>query len=214
MQHVAIEPRRVELLPAARSGALPRSDAIVRSPSDAIETTTPVRPATGPTTSTPCARSSRVDELAGRVVAAPADEARVGAERARPRGDVRRLAACDRARLGRPVVARHERLVEAHDHVEEQVSECRQPHAVGSSHGRRGRGSKLRSFAIGGARRRRGRDRDGAPLDPPPAPPAHVAGRAGGVRGRARAFSSSSAKRRSATAKAAATRSAGTSNPT
>ena len=37
----------------ARSGALPRSDAIVRSPSDAIETTTPVLPETGPTTWTP-----------------------------------------------------------------------------------------------------------------------------------------------------------------
>src|SRR5581483_5760542 len=44
--------------PASSSGAEPRSDAIVRSPAAAIETTTPVRPEAGPRTSTPRARSS------------------------------------------------------------------------------------------------------------------------------------------------------------
>ena len=45
---------------AASSTAAPRSEAIVRSPSEASETTTPVRPPVGPATSTPRPASSRV----------------------------------------------------------------------------------------------------------------------------------------------------------
>ena len=81
-----------------------------------------VRP-TGPTTSTPRPRSSPRDELAGRVVAALRHEPRLGAERRRPRGDVRGLPAGADARRRDAVVVGRERLVEARDHVEEQVAE-------------------------------------------------------------------------------------------
>ncbi len=68
------------------------------------------------------------DDLTGRVVAAPADVARVGAQGACPRGDVRSLPAGARARDRDLVVARHERLLELHDHIQKEVAEGRQPH--------------------------------------------------------------------------------------
>ena len=127
VQHVAIEPRVVELA-RLELGATPRSEAIVRSPADASETTTPVRPAAGPTTSTPRLQQLGGHELAGGVVAALADETRARTELARPRGDVGGLAAGARPGDGRLVVARDERVVELHDHVEQQVAERCDPH--------------------------------------------------------------------------------------
>ena len=91
------------------------------------------------------------DDLAGGVVAAAPDEARLCAERARPGGDIGGLAAGNHAGLRHPVVSEHERVVEADDHVEEQIAEGRQTHL---EYDRRmdgaSRGSRLRSFAIGG----------------------------------------------------------------
>src|SRR5207245_3240318 len=72
---------------------------------------------------------SSADDLSRGVVAEPADEARTCAECAGPSSHVCGLAACDRARLGHPVVAGHEGIVQAHDHVEEQITEGGQPHA-------------------------------------------------------------------------------------
>ena len=68
------------------------------------------------------------DDLARRIVAAPPDVARVGAQSACPRGDVRGLPAGARARDRDLVVTGHERLLELHDHIQEEVAEGRQPH--------------------------------------------------------------------------------------
>src|SRR4029077_18838245 len=57
------------------------------------------------------------DDLPRRIVAASPDVARVGAESACPRGDVRGLPAGARARDRDLVVTRHERLLELHDHI-------------------------------------------------------------------------------------------------
>ena len=67
-------------------------------------------------------------QLAGRVRATLADHTGVGAERLRPGRDVRRLAARAGVRDRDAVVSDHERAVEVHDHVEEQVAESGQPH--------------------------------------------------------------------------------------
>jgi hypothetical protein len=45
-----------------------------------------------------------------------------------PRRDIRCLAACTGACHGGLVVACHERTVELHDHVEQEVAESRDPH--------------------------------------------------------------------------------------
>ena len=68
------------------------------------------------------------DDLTRRIVAAPPDVARVGAQSACPRGDVRGLPAGARARDRDLVVSGHERLLELHDHIQKEVAEGRQPH--------------------------------------------------------------------------------------
>ena len=83
------EPRRLEI--AGRAQAVPRSDAIVRSPAAAIETTTPVWPATGPRATPRATRSRRASSPGG--IGADAADKCLRTERGSPRGDVRRLAA-------------------------------------------------------------------------------------------------------------------------
>ena len=80
--------------PAASSGALPRSETIVRSPAAAIATTTPVRPPDRPD------HLDAAPARARRATSSPAASAprfvtsrAVGAERRRPRGHVRGLPA-------------------------------------------------------------------------------------------------------------------------
>ena len=88
----------------------------------------PVRPADRPDDLDAVGPQRPCHQLAGGVVADAADEARLGAERRRPGGDVRRLAARRGDRGRRPVVAGSERPVDAHDHVEQQVAERRHAH--------------------------------------------------------------------------------------
>ena len=128
MEDVAREPGGVELLRRER-----RRDAAVGGERavavvSTIETTTPVAPsATGPTSSTPCARELPRDELARGVVAALRDAARLGSELRRPGRDVRRLAAGAGPVRGAHVAAGSERLLEPDDHVEQHVTERRDP---------------------------------------------------------------------------------------
>lgn len=68
-------------------------------------------------------------ELSGWIAPALADEPSLRAERGRPGGDVRRLSACADVRDRRPVVAGHERTLDLHDDVEDQIAEGRQEHA-------------------------------------------------------------------------------------
>ena len=68
------------------------------------------------------ARELASDQLAGRVVAELRHEPRLGAERCRPRGDVRSLPAGGHARRRDAVVVGRERLVQTRDHVQEQVA--------------------------------------------------------------------------------------------
>ena len=203
VERVALEPRRRRARPPGAPVAEPRSEAIERSPPAASETTTPVRPSAGPATSTPRAAELARRELAGRVGAALADEARLGAERRRPRGHVRGLPAGADERLRRPVGAGDERPVEADDHVEEEVAEGRHAHASDLTLDDRGRPAAAHPAPLVRARRPRrrgGRDRDRAP------PADARAGRAtpppGSPRSRTRrATSRSSAARRSAAAR-------------
>ena len=67
-------------------------------------------------------------ELAGRIRAALAHQSRVSAERLRPCGDVRSLAAGTGMGDRNAVVSDHERALELDDHIEEQVAESGQPH--------------------------------------------------------------------------------------
>src|SRR5205823_3178560 len=69
-------------------------------------------------------------ELTRRVGAAFADESRLRTELGRPRGDVRGLSAGAGARRRSDVAARDDRLLDAHDHVEQQVAERADPHAA------------------------------------------------------------------------------------
>ena len=82
----------------------------------------------------PCDRSRRLDasrpelrtdELPREIVTAFRNAACLRAEGNRPGGDVGRLPANTRLRRRQGVRARGERLVQADDHVEERVSECR-----------------------------------------------------------------------------------------
>ena len=105
---------------AASSTAAPRSDAIVRSPSDAIETTTPVRPPTGPTTSTPRSRSSRATSspaASSRASSRIAPRHRVRAPRRRRSRPARRPARV--VATGRRPASGSSRL---DDHVQQQVA--------------------------------------------------------------------------------------------
>ena len=118
---------------------MPRSEAIVRSPAAAIETTTPVRPATGPGGSTPRSRQRARDELAGGVVADAADEASPRRRAPRPtrrRSPPGRRGRCScRAGWSSPGTSGR---VEAHDDVEQEVAEGTMRTALSrSSHGRR-----------------------------------------------------------------------------
>jgi hypothetical protein len=127
VQDVAIEPRRLELVRRQLDGgaAIRRHRAVTGrrdADDDAGAASNRSREL-----DTVCAQLLR-DDLAGRVVAPPADVARVGSQRACPRGDVGRLAAGARARYRDLVVAGHERLLQLHDHIQEEVAEGRQPH--------------------------------------------------------------------------------------
>ena len=62
-------------------------------------------------------------ELTRKVVAALRDGPRLGTERHRPRGDVRRLPTGGRLRGRQGVRSRGERLAETHDHVEKRIAE-------------------------------------------------------------------------------------------
>src|SRR6059058_4347601 len=100
---------------------------MVRSPPKASDTTTPVRPPTGPATSTPRSTSARVTISA--VGSSPRRPTkRASAPSAAAQADVRGLPAGPAARDRDVVVAGHERLLEADDHVEEQVAERSHPH--------------------------------------------------------------------------------------
>ena len=147
------------------SVAEPRSEAIERSPAEAIETTTPFR----------------ARRRAGELDAVCRELARRRARRRRRRRASRRSAPRRRAtrprrrrsrparrrRRGssRPVVARDERPVEPDDHVEDQVAEGDEAHAydglMDESKGRWSFGGGRRCARSRSARRRRGRhDRD------------------------------------------------------
>ena len=62
------------------------------------------------------------DELSSRVISPLRDARRVGTELRRPRGDVRRLSAGTGAGRGAHVPAGSERLLKAHDHVEQNIT--------------------------------------------------------------------------------------------
>ena len=169
----------------ASSGAAPRSDAIVRSPAAAIETTTPVRPADGPRRRRRRARASSrrtsspaASRRAARrsVASAPSDAAHAATFAACPPAPVLVVAGL--------VVAGHERL-------------CR------GARSRRGGGRRawsmrtrtivawtatvaarrLRSFAIGGLVGAAGALATARRSSLRVAAPARRAGRPGGVRG-------------------------------
>ncbi len=146
------------------SGETPRSEAIVRSPAAASETTTPVRPSAAPQTSTPCSRSAWASSSP--VASSPRrpTSRACGAELRRPRRDVCRLAARPRLGARHLVVAGDERPVEPHDHVEQEVAEGREPHRYHRRMDGSDRRTKLRSFAIGGVLGAAGRHRDRPPL--------------------------------------------------
>ena len=149
MQHVAIEPRLVELVrievgcPAPVGG-----HRAVVGRRDRDDDAVPARHGARDLDAER-AQFAR-DQLAGSVVAAAADEARVGAELLRPRGDVRRLAAGARPDRRGSVVALHERSLERDDHVEKEIADGGQAHAYDGRMERTRHGGRLRSFAIGG----------------------------------------------------------------
>ena len=162
VQHVAIEPRGLELV--RRRARPPRRG---RTPSSGrrprrCETTTPVRPPTGPTTLDAVRR------------AAPARRARpprrrracrrsARRRRARgPRGDVRGLPAGARARGRDLVVAGHERLLELARSRRGGGRRGSSAARVGSSHGQSRAAQRQASLVRDRRprrRRRRGRDR-------------------------------------------------------
>ncbi len=130
VQDVAVDPRGIELVrrEARRDAAVRRhrpvavgaddgDDDAGRAGSDRSDELDTVR------------RELSRDELGRRVVAALRDAARVRSERRRPGCDVRRLAARAGARARPHVVARGERLLEPHDHVEHQVADGCDPHS-------------------------------------------------------------------------------------
>ena len=93
--------------------------------------------ATGPASSTPRRSSSR-DQPARRVIGAARDEARLAAEPADPRRDVRRLAAGHERDRRRDVVVARGRRLEPHDDVEQQISQRDHAHAAILAHSPRG----------------------------------------------------------------------------
>ena len=121
------------------------------------------------------------DELAGGIVAPLRDAPRLGSELGRPGRDVGRLASRSRPVRSANVAARSERLLEQHDHVEQYVTERRDPQGTIVPCSRGGRAQSA-GFSAGRARRRRGRGRGC------PSPPAGAAasGAAAGAPGRAR----------------------------
>ncbi len=109
----------------ASSGATPRSETIVRFPSSVDEGHDDAVPTDRrrPENVDRAAEKVGLDELAGAVRASLADEARLGAERRRPGGDVGGLAAGAGPCLAVRVVAVGERPVQLHDDVQQQVAE-------------------------------------------------------------------------------------------
>ena len=109
---------------------MPRSDAIVRSPDAAIETTTPVRPATGPRCETPRRASSRRTSSPAtsaptrptNVAVAPSDAAHAATFAAWPPGPVLVLAG-----WSSPGTSSR---VEAYDDVEQEIAEGDDAHGV------------------------------------------------------------------------------------
>ncbi len=170
VEDVAVEPRGVELagLERRRDAAVGGERAVAVGADDRDDDAG--RPGRDRPDELDAARRELArEQLSRSVVAALGDAPRVGAERRRPGGDVRRLPARAGPRGRAHVPAGSERLVEPHDHVEHHVAEGCDPHSYNRPMEGEDRAARLRSFLIGGlvgasaavatARRRRDLDR-------------------------------------------------------
>ena len=151
MQHVAVEPRLVELVRReARRDAAVGGHRAVAVRADERHDDAGRAVAGRPRELDAARRQLGRDERGGRVAPELRDAPRLGAERRGPRRDVRRLAAGAGARPRTDVVARRERLLEAHDHVEQGVAERCDPHSYNRPMDGGDRRARARSFLIGG----------------------------------------------------------------